>query len=211
MCREAEELAKIPYEEDMKLCDYLILYLQKYSAEGDNNKDNKEEVEEASVSAAVSAAEESSGMKLLKRDLDDFTGDIQAAKKRGKKKGGANLKKKDTIAHGVDTIDFFALLEITPPATISAVPAAIETLLAKKKSFEGLERGAVPSISDKVKAANKQQQAQNSKDSAVSNTTGKQNKKSGGGFNLEADFPSLGLNGTKANNVKENGEASTSA
>ena len=161
----------------MQLCDYLVSYLTKFAVEADKE-------DEGEGQGAVVA--EAGGMKMLRRDLEDFTVGM-AVKKRGKKKGGANLKKKDTLAHGVDTIDFFALLDIAPPSTISAVPAAIEALAAKKLSFQGLERGAVLSIADKTKAAKKA--------NANGDATGKSKGKALG-FSLDADFPTLGVKAT---------------
>lgn len=171
---EAEELAKVPYEEEMQLCDYLTSYLKKFATESAKDEDS----ENIASSGDSSLSLDDGGMRVLRRDLDDFTG-IATVKKRGKKKGGANLKKKDILAHGVDTIDFFALLDIVPPATISAVSSSIEAIAKKKAFFQTLERGAVVSIADKNKLAAKQDKTVSTKDK----------KKSA--FSLEQDFPTL--------------------
>jgi len=170
---EAEELAKIPYEEEMQLCDYLTSYLKKFATENVKEEDSEQTVNSVDSPLPV----EEGGMRVLRRDLDDFT-EITSVKKRGKKKGGANLKKKDTLAHGVDTIDFFALLDIIPPGTISAVPASIEAIAKKKTYFQTLERGAVVSIADKNKLA-KQEKSISAKE------------KKGSAFSLDQDFPTL--------------------
>eukprot|EP00607_Mallomonas_marina_P007365 CAMPEP_0182419432 /NCGR_PEP_ID=MMETSP1167-20130531/3900_1 /TAXON_ID=2988 /ORGANISM="Mallomonas Sp, Strain CCMP3275" /LENGTH=492 /DNA_ID=CAMNT_0024594369 /DNA_START=58 /DNA_END=1536 /DNA_ORIENTATION=- len=190
---EAEELAKVPYEEEMQLCDYLVTYLQKFTGT-DADKETETETGESSGSAA---AVDDGGLKVLRRELEDFTNII--VKKRGKKKGGANLKKKDTLAHGVDTIDFFSMLEIVPPSTISGVPASIDAITAKKTYYKTLERGAIPSIADKNKAAKKEKQV---------GTEPKAKKTAGSGFSLDQDFPTLGVK-TKKATMNGNSEAAT--
>jgi len=176
---EAEELARIPYEEDMLLCDYLVAYLQKYKI-----TDEEGDVDTPTETNSPEIPEVGNGLKVLRRDLEDFTGG-GTTKKRGKKKGGANTKKKDILVHGVDTIDFFAMLNIPPPSTTSAVSAAIEALIAKKKEFSELPRGAVPSIADRKKEANKSNTANNQSEKKSSKSSG---------FNLEEDFPTLHIN-----------------
>ena len=181
-------MAKVPYEDDMALCDYLVTYLEKtFPVTGDTPT---ETVSESSAPVV------DNGMRVLKRDLDDdvFKGWGDNSQKRGKKKGGSN-KTKDTIVHGVDTIDYFASLGITPPSTITAVPLAIETLKKKKEIFQTTERGVLVSISDK----NKGKKTDGEK--GTSNTS-KGNGKKGNGFSLEADFPTLNIGGK----VTEGGE-----
>lgn len=122
------------------------------------------------------------GLKVLVRSNEDFAvGNFQ---KRGKKKGGANSKKKDVLVHGVDTIDSFAMLNIVPPANIAAVPETVEKLKQKKTFYQSQERGAVPTIASRLEAE------RNSKNHEQ---TGGKTKSV---FNLEADFPDLKLAGT---------------
>lgn len=182
---EAEELAKVPYEDDMALCDYLVTYLEKtFPVTGETPTETVSE----STAPVVD-----NGMRVLKRDLDDavFKGWGDNSQKRGKKKGGSN-KTKDTIVHGVDTIDYFASLGVTPPSTITAVPQAIETLKKKKEIFQTTERGVLVSISDKNKM----------KKTDADTATSKVGGKKGNGFSLEADFPTLNIGGK----VMEGGE-----
>ena len=141
-------------------------------------------VDEAAPSSLPAAPME--GLKVFKRSDEDFTvGNFQ---KRGKKKGGANSKKKEVLVHGVDTIDSFAMLNIIPPANIAAVPDTVEKLKEKKAFYQSQERGAVPTIASRLEAE------RNSKnyDQAGGKTKSV--------FNLEADFPDLKLAGA---NVSE--------
>jgi hypothetical protein len=181
LCREEEELKRIPYEEEMNLCDYLISYLE-------TNFITKE-------SSTSAAADESSpaqpevvdGMRVHRRSDEDFSAVVNSKSKRGKKKGGGN-QKRDVISHGVDTLDSFSLLEVQPPLTAVAVPAAVDQLKAKKESYQGLARGAVESLASKIKAEREK--------TVKEQTKGKSSAKSV--FNLENDFPDLAITPAKA-------------
>mmetsp|Transcript_2969 Transcript_2969/g.4497 ORF Transcript_2969/g.4497 Transcript_2969/m.4497 type:complete len:496 (+) Transcript_2969:73-1560(+) len=171
---EAAELARIPYEEEINLCDYLVTYLETFV---DTSKSTGS-ADTAANSSQAAAVEGFAGMKVLKRDQEDFAV-LGNSKKRGKKKGGGNTKK-DVISHGVDTIDSFAMLDVVPPTNVQGVPAAIEQLKEKKTYYQGLERGAVESISSRLRNEKEKKAAAEGK-----KKTGKTV------FNLESDFPGL--------------------
>jgi hypothetical protein len=116
-------------------------------------------------------------MKVLVRTEEDFS-QVTVQKKKSKKRGN---QQKETITHGVDTLESFSLLDISPPSTVSTVATAIEALKAKKSYYQGLERGAVESIASKLKAEREKNAASEKKSS----------KKSV--FNLEVDFPDLAI------------------
>lgn len=174
----AEELAKIPYEDEMKLCDYLVQYLEKaFPVEPISSSP-------ATANGSANVAEEvavTSGMRVLQREFEDYT--IGDTKKRGKKKGGNNSKKTGTISHSVDTLEYFSLLDIPPPSTVTAVATAIESLKAKKVFYQGTERGAIPSLADRNAAAARTKNATN---------TSKESTSHASKFSLEQDFPTLG-------------------
>ncbi|CAE7630956.1 unnamed protein product, partial [Symbiodinium microadriaticum] len=132
---EEEELKRVPYEEEMLLCDYLITYLQSNFV----NRDGAGTSATATDSIASSGEPGLDGMKVHRRDELEFSA-LKTTQKRGKKKGGANAAKKDVITHGVDTIDSFAMLEVVPPSSVSGVQAAIDQLRAKKEIFSNMER-----------------------------------------------------------------------
>jgi uncharacterized coiled-coil DUF342 family protein len=178
---EEEELKRVPYEEEMLLCDYLVTYLESHFLPKDDAAVNGD----APTSAAAVASLD--GMKVLKRDEAEF-GAMGSSKKRGKKKGGANAAKRDVITHGVDTIDSFAMLEIVPPSSVSGVQTAIDQLKAKKASFSTMERGQVESIASKMRASEKEK-------NKVAAEGG--SKKAKSVFNLEADFPDLAIEEAK--------------
>ena len=165
-----EELKRIPYEEEIKLCEHLITYLRT------NFASESEASETTGTDSAPAVATAFAGMKLVTREEETFGGAAAAVKKsRGKKKGGNNAKK-ESINHAIDTLDFFSLLQVNPPTNVSQVAAAIEALTEKKTLFQSSERGSVPTLAEIRK----------------SRATSRGAASSGrGGFNLEADFPSL--------------------
>ena len=182
--REEEELKRVPYEEEMLLCDYLVTYLQSNFT----NKDGAATASPASSSSGSSGAVSQDGLKVHRRDDLEFAA-LKTTQKRGKKKGGANAAKKDVITHGVDTLDSFAMLEVVPPSTVSGVEAAIEQLRAKKEAFSTMERGQVESIASKMRATEK----------AKMESAGGSGKKGQAKsvFNLESDFPDLAIEEAK--------------
>jgi hypothetical protein len=186
VCREAEELARIPYEDEILLCDQLALYLQSMLPASETTKEEQ-------LSTPTLQVE---GMVLFQRSENEFL-QLGNNKKRGKKKSGSNAKK-DVIVHGVDTIKSFSLLQITPPSASVDVAKTIESLKDKKVYFQGLERGAVPSIASQHKASRE------GKDDGVTTATDDQTVKTGKAvksvFNLDADFPGLSIGGDQITN-----------
>jgi hypothetical protein len=181
--REAEELARIPYEDEMNLCDHLISYLRT------NFASDKDASEASGTDAAPALQTAFAGMKLLNRDEQDYAA-LGTKKTRGKKKGGNNTKK-DAIVHSMDTLDSFSLLQVAPPSSVAQVSSTIEALTQKKASFQGLARGAVPTIAETLKARQEGKPSGGAKGGSRS------------GFSLEADFPTLAPNGA----AKADGEA----
>jgi len=143
---EAEEAAKIPYEEEMALCDFLVKYLE------DNfvNKDKDGEDAPQTNGPGQPSQLESDGMvlKALKRDDDDGFGIMLGGgggKKKGKKgKKGKKKKESEGITHALDTLESFSMLSLDPPVVKSTVPASIEAIKAKKKWYSEQPRGSVP-------------------------------------------------------------------
>lgn len=126
--REEEELKKIPYLEEITLCENLEAYLEKLSLSIQD---------ETSV---VAKSTSSSGKK------DDDEDDVYISKsKKGKKKAA---KKVETFKHSISSIDSFGRLSLVPPITMSEVPSALEAVKAKKSFYQTQERGAVPTIKD---------------------------------------------------------------
>lgn len=172
-CREEEELKRIPYEDEMNLCDYLVSYLETLLPASSSATD--------AVSATPTNATNSSfdGMKVLVRKDEEYS-TVAVQKKKSKKKAGNSQR--DVISHGVDTLESFSLLDITPPTTVATVPTTIDALKAKKTTYQGLERGAVETLASKLR---------NEREKKVADESKKRPKTSG--FNLERDFPDLAI------------------
>lgn len=173
---EAEELARIPYEDEMNLCEHLSVYLRGLAPTKDA------ETDPSASAASTTPNTVFQGMKVLSRDTEDYAVLGGSKKGKGKKKGGSNTKK-ETIGHSMDTLSSFALLQITPPTVLSQVPASIEALQQKKASYQGIERGSVPTMAE----------LQEARQGKAAGSTSKPTKAKD--FSLEADFPTLATNG----------------
>ena len=176
---EAEELAKHPYEEEMYICDFLVTYLSTKCVV-DSKPDTSAQATTSAPSVDTSAF---SGMKSLKRD-DDETFMGGAVKKKSKKKGGQNNK--DDITHTHESLEYFSSIGVNAPLKLSSVADSLKELDEKKKYFDTLERGAIPSL----KSLRSKQSASQSK------TVGSKkdnSKKKQSVFNMESktDYPGL--------------------
>jgi uncharacterized coiled-coil DUF342 family protein len=178
---EAEELARIPYEDEMALCDNLTVYLRGLGPK-------EVGAEAAGEAPAAAAGTIFQGMKVLTREDEDYAV-LGGGKKKGKKKGSNS--KKETVGHSMDTLSSFSMLQITAPTTVSQIPATIEALELKKASYQGIERGSVPTMAQV--AATRQGKA----------TGGAAKAGKAKDFSLEADFPTL--------SVAPNGDAKEAA
>lgn len=138
--REAEELAKHPYEEEMYICDFLINYLSsKFSSDA---KDDAAETPSSTTTSSLDTV--FAGMKSLKRNDDETFMGGGVVKKKGKKKGGQNNK--EDITHTHESLENFSSVGVAAPAKLSAVPDCLKQLNEKKEYFNTLERGAIPSL-----------------------------------------------------------------
>jgi len=218
---EAEELKRVPYEEEMELCEYLTNYLEttydKSSIHG--SKTNTKEAD------ASSAAGEFEGLVLSGKNAghdheDDYLSLNKSTgrkKGRGKKKGGQKVNEKIMLVP--ETIEMFALLHLEPPSTINGVTDSVQKLKEKKAWFKTLERNAVPSIREKQKADEAKQQSRRDRSEHVNKNSvvkpqapARDASSKGKGFNaadlsaIDDAFPSLpGI----ASDVKGQGSAET--
>jgi hypothetical protein len=171
-------LKRIPYEDEMNLCDYLVSYLETLLPSTAASPSSAEVI---SASASGNASSSSfDGMKVLVRKEEEYS-TVAVQKKKGKKKSGNSHR--DIISHGVDTLESFSLLDIAPPSSVTNVPTAIEALRAKKATYQGLERGAVETLASKQRAEREKKSAEESK----------KKPKGASVFNLEQDFPDLAI------------------
>lgn len=186
--REAEEAKKIPYEEEMGLCDYLVKYLENTYVNPSSGKKGKEE-------------KSSSSNKETKKIVDDPFANFKPMKKNDEeeenyfKKSGGKTKRnraKKTVAEvkfelNIDTFEQFGLLSLNPPLSFSDVPAKIDELKSKKEWYSKQPRGSVPTAKDIRKAT----EAENAKYKQKSNGN-KNNKKNSAAASSDEDFVPLG-------------------
>jgi len=167
---EAEEAKKIPYEEEMALCQVLSNYLEKNYLNTGDAQTAKEQAPEGEATL--------DGLTSFKRDDSDFMvfGGGKKKGKNGKKKDKAS--KKDTIILTMDMLNDFNMLQIEAPTTISTVPTVIEALKAKKVWY-----------SEQPRPEKKEVKSGESENKTEEKKKSKKEKKS---YNAdEVDFPTL--------------------
>jgi len=178
--KEAEELLKVPYEEEMALCDYLADYLTKSYLE--NPKDKK--VEEKKADVVPVKDDPFAGFKSMKKKEDEVF--LKMGKdKKPRKRTAKQEKKKSAAARftlNVDTFDQFGLLALTPPTNLDMVEGSVAELKAKKKWYSEQERGTVQTATD-IRKANAKAATKVAKSGASGSTQGK----SKGAFSLTDD------------------------
>lgn len=161
----AAEEARPPYEPEVALCRRLEAYLRSTFPHALVASASEEAPVEPVVEARVARAVDMSafaGMQMRKRyDLDDSH--------KGKKKGGksacagvgagagagaaAAKHREAPLHHGMDTFGLFAQLQLTPPATLSAVPSSIKALVELRHAYEAAPKGSMPKIAGAKRAA----------------------------------------------------------
>lgn len=144
----AEEAKKIPYEEEMILCDYLATYLSKTYLGGEKENSQKKKDDVVAVKDDPFA-----GFSPLKKSDDE----VFLKMGKGKKVRARSSKKKAVpmFKLNVDSFEQFGLLGLTPPTSIDSVQKSVEELRAKKYWYSELERGSVPTAVEMRKANEK--------------------------------------------------------
>lgn len=217
--KEAEEAKKIPYEEEMGLCDYLVKYLQDTHLSSDDAKKEisgaKDEI--ATVKKVVDDPFANFKPMTSKKNEDD---DMYLKMGKGKSVRKKNKKQKDTknqdkvlFKLNVDTFEQFGWLNLNPPMSLEAVPSSIEELKAKKVWYSEQPRGSVPTAYD-IRKKNEQENNSFRKkksnggngSSSGGNTTASGNSSKGGRkqqqkYNLEEDGSSFVPLGSAASTV----------
>lgn len=152
--KEAEELAKTPYEEEMALCDYLADYLTKtYLVDAAEEAERKAKAAEEKAKADVVAVKDDpfagfTAMSKKKEDDIEYFGKGKGGKKGKSSKTKANKPAKPIFSINLDLFDQFGMLSLSPPTSLDAVSASVEELKAKKKWYSEQPRGSVPTARD---------------------------------------------------------------
>ncbi len=157
---EAEEAKKIPYEEEMTLCDHLVAYLETNFLNTSAKGGSKVEAEKP----VIQEDDEYEGKVLVikKNVTEDFLPGRKGGKKhrsgKGKGGGGNGIGKKksnrsDAIVHSLDTVDSFTIVSVEAPNNKAAVPATIDALKAKKVWYSEQPRGSI--VKEDVTASGK--------------------------------------------------------
>lgn len=193
--REEEYAKKIPYEEEMQLCDYLLGYLTTNFLNSSAADSSSETQSNESNNTASSKVFE--GMQVVgKSDKSENYLALGGKKKKGGKKGPKRIKN-DKIVLSIDTIETFSLLKLEPPATLTSVPSTVEALKAKKQYFSTLPRGEIESIAEiNQKYENQNFERADRRDREKENKPKsekkrQQTRKNAPEFSLADEFPSL--------------------
>lgn len=138
--KEEEELLKIPYEEEMALCDYLADYLTKTYL-----TDNKKKEASPAKKDVVQVTDDPfAGFKPVNKKDDDFflkPGEGKKPRSRKSKKSKSSSQGPFTLS--VDSFDQFGMLSLFPPTCYEQVEASVQELRDKKKWYSEQPRGSV--------------------------------------------------------------------
>lgn len=141
--KEEEELKKIPYEEEMGLCDYLADYLERTYLGGAS--ESKVAVKKEEV-VAVKDDPFAGMVASVKKTDEDYFG-----KGKGKKKKRQRAKKAAPSAPftlSVDSFEQFGSIGLNPPTKLEQVEASVKELREKKEWYSKQPRGSVPTAKD---------------------------------------------------------------
>merc|ERR1711937_113679 len=142
--KEEEELKKIPYEEEMALCDYLAEYLERTYLNGGSTT-NKITIKKEEVIAVKDDPFAGMTASVKKTDEEFFS------KGKGKKKKRQRAKKAAPSAPftlSVDSFEQFGSIGLNPPTKLDQVEASVKELREKKEWFSKQPRGSVPTAKD---------------------------------------------------------------
>lgn len=138
--KEEEELLKIPYEEEMALCDYLADYLTKTYL-----TDNKKKEASPAKKDVVQVTDDPfAGFKPVnKKDDDFFLKPGEGKKPRSRKSKKSKNPNQGPFTLSVDSFDQFGMLSLFPPTCYEQVEASVQELRDKKKWYSEQPRGSV--------------------------------------------------------------------
>ena len=199
--KEQEELKKIPYEEEMALCDYLADYLSRtYLTDAEAEKKKKEEAAAAKKAADVIAVKDDpfANFKPVSKKTDDVFLQMGAGKKKRQRNKAAVKATNFTLS--VDSFEQFGLLGLNPPTNLDAVEKAVADLKARKTWYSEQPRGSVKTAQEirkeNAKATAKIRGGGGSDENGGSSGSKKGSKK---GFDASGeDFAPLGSGGASS-------------
>ncbi|VEU33605.1 unnamed protein product [Pseudo-nitzschia multistriata] len=143
--KEEEEMKKIPYEEEMGLCDYLADYLSRTYLNAPP-AENKISVKKEEVIAVKD--DPFAGMVARCKKNDDE--ENYFSKGKGKKKRQRAPKKIATAPFtlSVDSFEQFGSIGLNPPTKLDEVENSVKELREKKVWYSQQPRGSVPTAKD---------------------------------------------------------------
>jgi uncharacterized coiled-coil DUF342 family protein len=147
--KEEEEMKKIPYEEEMALCEYLADYLSKTYLSGESKKD--EDTKKKDVVAVTD--DPFAGFKPVSKKTEDTYFQTKGKKKPRVRQSKINAP--PVFKLNVDSFEQFGLLNLVPPTKLEMVQASVDELRAKKEWFSKQPRGSVPTAQEIRKANEK--------------------------------------------------------
>ncbi|XP_048728032.1 uncharacterized protein LOC125645991 isoform X2 [Ostrea edulis] len=138
--------ARVPFEDEMNLCNTLINYLKKFNTSCDETNEETEPVARASgwslikgngdPSAAISNELEDGKYVLLKKDDGEEFPDRRLKRSKRPSKKGRRQSVLKSLTHTPQIFSQFASLNLNAPSNISEIPASLEQLHARKKYYE---------------------------------------------------------------------------
>ncbi|XP_022318001.1 uncharacterized protein LOC111121140 isoform X2 [Crassostrea virginica] len=149
--------ARMPFEDEVNLCNTLINYLRKFNTATDETLEESDALPRASgwslIKAAITNELEDGKYVLLKKDEDEEFPDrrLKRSKRPSKKSKKQSVLK--SLTHTPQIFSQFASLNLNAPSIVSEIPASLEQLQARKKYYEDgaqikLLRVATPSLEE---------------------------------------------------------------
>jgi len=188
--QQEEELKKVPYEEEMALCDYLADYLTKthltdpLAASKKQDTSKKDDIIEVKDDPFA-------GFKPVNKKKDDEVYLKMGPGKKPRQRQSKKEKKSNKstpFTLNLDTFEQFGLLKLTPPTSFEAVQSSVDELREKKKWYSQQERGSVPTAAD-IRKENERAAAQKKNKSSQNNSSEKNSNKSSKQFSTDDFVP----------------------
>jgi len=148
--KEEEEAKKVPYEEEMGLCDYLVGYLTR------SYLDDGKKITEEKKKAVIEVKDDPfAGFKPVNKKTDDMFLQIGKGKKKPRVRASKKNKAPPPFRLTVDSFEQFGFLNLSPPTKLEEVEKSVEELKAKKEWYKEQPRGSVPTAREIRKANEK--------------------------------------------------------
>jgi len=213
--KEEEELKKVPYEEEMYLCDFLADYLTRtYLSDKKTESSSSSKSNESTAAVTLSTQENPfANIKPANKKTDDIFLQMSSKSKQTRPRTESSLKKSSKASSGtvqftmsIEMFEQFGWVHLIPPMSLEGVEKSVSELKEKKVWYSQQPRGTVMTAKDMRKAKEKGGTKSSSENgitdsNATSTATSTTTTSKGGrnkGFDLSSDEQFAPLSSTTA-------------